>query len=196
MAKQDRMDMWAALQWVVRDQKADKAFAANDDLRSMVPGGSVTAAVMDMGAMKARIDGGGRIQGAELDADAERIWLAVLWLHREWQQGGLRDEIGCGLSVHMQRGMVRLARKDHVNPIWSAVDAARSGDMPVWYRLDDGLSRREVEDSRLFYVLVWDVLACLYSKLAASDGLGIVLEMPSIPRLPWLDRKKVFDKSA
>ncbi|PKR57493.1 hypothetical protein [Thalassospira lohafexi] len=196
MAKQDVMDIWAALQWVVRDQKADKAFAANDDAVMLVPGGSVTGAVMRMGELNARIDGGGAITGAELDPDAERIWLAVLMMVRQWRHGGLRDQIGNDITPQMQRAMLRLARHDHINPVYAAIDAARSGDMPEWYRLDGGRTRREVEESRLYYVLVWDVLAVLYSTIAASGGMGITVEMPSIPRLPWRSRKKVFDKAS
>ncbi|WP_417624947.1 hypothetical protein [Paremcibacter congregatus] len=196
MPKQDVMDMWAALQWVVRDQMADRAFASNDDARSMTPGGSVTAAVMRMGELNARVDGGGAIHGSELDPDAERIWMGVLMLLDRWRRGMLRDEIGVGLTAHMQRAMARLASRGDVNPIYAAVDAARSGDMPEWYRLNAGYPRRVVEESRLYYVLVWDVLTCLYKRLSTSHSMGIVIEMPSIPRLPWQGGKKVLDDCA
>ncbi|MHC8493422.1 hypothetical protein ACTU44_12015 [Thalassospira sp. SM2505] len=196
MPKQDVMDIWSALQWAVRDQKADRAFAANDDLRVMVPGGSVTGAVMRMGELNARIDGGGCIAGSDLDPDAERIWMGVLMMLDQWKRGGLRDQIGGGLSAHMQRAMARLANEPGSNPVFAAVDAARSGDMPEWLSGNSGMPRRMVEESRLGYVLVWDVLMHLYTSLQLCDGMGIVIEMPSIPRLPWQSRKKMFDKAS
>lgn len=196
MAKRDVMDIWSALQWAVRDQKADKAFAANDDHRMMVKGGSVTGAVMRMGELNARIDGGGAVPGVDLDPDAERIWMAVLFVREQWRQGGLRGMIGVDLTPQMARAMHRMARNDHINPVHAAIDAARIGEMPHWYRAGDGVSRREVEESRLYYVLVWDVLAVLYTTLSACDSMGIVIEMPSIARLPWRSRKKVLDACA
>lgn len=196
MVKRDVMDVWSALQWAVRDQRADRAFAANDDWRMLAPGGSVTAAMMRIGELDTRVDGGGRIQGAELDPDAERIWLAVLMLRDEWREGELQPELGTQLSAHMQRSMLRLSKDWQINPVVSAVAHARSGDMPGWYRARDGWPRRDIEDSRLNYVLVWDVLHALYMRLAASTSMGIVIEMPSIPRLPWHSRKKEVDDCA
>lgn len=196
MGKSDVMDVWTALQWAVRDQKADQAFAANDDLRTLQPGGSVTGAMMRIGELNTRIDGGGRIRGAELHPDAERIWMGVLMLLDEWHNGELQHEIGSGLSVHMQRGMLRMSRSGQINPVYLAVSHARLGDMPGWYRASDGWPRRDVEDSRLNYVLVWDVLRVLYMRLAASTSMGILIEMPSIPRLPWQSRKKDIDDCA
>ncbi|MBC05711.1 hypothetical protein [Thalassospira sp.] len=194
MAKQDVMDIWSALQWAVRDQKADRAFAANDDFRHLSRGGSVTAAVMQMGELNARIDGGGSISGADLDPDAERIWMGMLLLWSQWRAGGLRDQIGVGLPVHMQRAMVRMSSDPGSNPVAATLEAARTGDMPEWLTIESGQSRRVVEESKLFYVMVWDVLAALYNCLVVSDSMGIDIKMPSIPRLPWQSRKKVFDK--
>ncbi len=194
MVKQDVMDIWSALQWAVRDQKADRAFAANDDFRHLHRGGSVTASVMEMGELNARIDGGGPTSGLELDPDAERIWLGMMMIWSQWNRGGLRDQIGIDLPVHMQRAMVRMASDPHSNPMVATLTAARSGDMPEWLAGDSGEPRRVIEESKLFYVMVWDVLAALYTALQACDGMGIALEMPSIPRLPWQTRKKVFDK--
>ncbi len=196
MAKRDVMDVWSALQWVVRDQKADRAFASNDDVRAMTPGGSVTGAVMRIGELNARVDGGGAVHGSELDPDAERIWMGVLMLLKQWKRGALAPRIGQDLSAHMQRAMLRLARDGNINPVFMAVDAARLGEMPHWHRLGDGYPRRVVEESRLEYVLVWDVLACLYTALSASGSMGIVIEMPSVMRLPWSGAKKMLDDCA
>ncbi|RCK32497.1 hypothetical protein TH9_12255 [Thalassospira xiamenensis] len=196
MGKCDVMDAWSALQWAVRDQKADWAFAANDDWRMLAPGGSVTAAMMRIGELNTRVDGGGRVQGSELDPDAERIWMAVLMLMAEWDAGELHHDIGAGLSIHMQRSMMRLSRMARINPVRDAVSYARVGNMPGWYRSRDGWPRRDVEESRLHYVLVWDVLHLLYTRLAASTSMGIVIEMPTIPRLPWQGRKKDIDDCA
>ncbi|MBL4839380.1 MULTISPECIES: hypothetical protein [Thalassospira] len=194
MAKRDVMDVWSALQWVVRDQKADKAFAANDETRMLSPGGSVTGAMARIGELRARIDGGGIIRGADLDADAELIWMNVLMLDHEWRNGALAGMIGNDLPGRMA-GYMAACR---VEPVRDMVNAARSGDMPFWYpggvRVHSAATRREVEESRLEYIMIWDMLSLLATRLGQSTRLGIVIELPAIARLPWNSRKKMFDK--
>lgn len=193
MAKQDVMDIWLALQWVVRDQKADRAFAANDETRMLSPGGSVTGAMMQIGELQARIDGGGILRGADLDPDAERIWMTVLMIDAQWRAGRLGDAIGSDIPVRMQRYI----GSNRIDPVRDTVLAARAGDMPDW-RLaafyGATRTRRDVEESRLEYIMVWDVLAMLATRLQGSTMMGIEIKMPSIARLPWNSRKKMFDK--
>ncbi len=193
MPKQDVMDIWSALQWVVREQKADRAFAANDDVRMLTPGGSVTGALMQIGELRARVDGGGILRGADLDPDAERIWMAVLMLDAEWRAGRLGDAIGSDIPVRMQRYI----GSNRIDPVRDTVMAARAGDMPDWRQAafyGATRTRRHVEESRLEYIMVWDVLSVLATRLQTSTMMGIVIELPGIPRLPWNSRKKMFDK--
>uniref|UniRef100_UPI003AA865F0 hypothetical protein n=1 Tax=Thalassospira povalilytica TaxID=732237 RepID=UPI003AA865F0 len=154
----------------------------------------VTGALMQIGELRARVDGGGIIRGAELDADAERIWMAVLMLGAEWWDGALIAHLGNDLPVRMT-GYLSHCR---VDPVYDMVAAARSGDMPFWYRggvsAHAGATRRQIEESRLDYVMVWDMLAVLATRLQASTMMGIAIELPGIPRLPWNSRKKMFDK--
>jgi len=190
MAKQDVMDIWSALQWVVRDQKADQAFGNPLMMGDARPLGSITGRMVDA------LEYGVEISGShgsmpDLDPDAELIWLGVEMLFDQWRKGDLAGEIGANIPVQMQRCL----KKWQLHPVVEMVNCARRGDMPDWvpggWLNDSGLTRREVEECRLNYLMVWDMLAVLCKRLQGSDRLGIVLEMPSIPRSPWNLRKKM-----
>ncbi|MFH1806841.1 MAG: hypothetical protein ABID63_18325 [Pseudomonadota bacterium] len=182
------MDIWTALQWVMQDQKADRAFAANDDFAQLDPGGSVTASVMDASAMGARIDGGGRMRAADLDPDAELIWTMVDLMARQNRAGAITALILPTVPVQMRRYALRC------QPVAAMVACARRGEMPDWIqggvRNAAGLTRREVEESRLEYLMVWEAMTILCTRLRASPTMGIAIEMPGIARAPWNARKK------
>jgi len=190
MVKQDVMDIWSALQWAVRDQKADQVFNASHFCKAGAFKGSITGKGIEMAQLGVMVDVS-RGSGADLDPDAERIWQGVELLFAQWRKGELAAEVGANVPVQMQRCLARLPG----HPVVEMVMAARSGDMPDWmpggWTNDASLTRRQVEESRLVYLLVWDLLAALCTRLQASDSMGITIEMPSIPRSPWNARKKV-----
>lgn len=190
MAKQDVMDIWKALQWAVRDQKADQVFNASHFSKTGAFKGSITGKGIDMAKLGVTVDVS-RGSGADLDPDAELIWQGVELLFDQWRKGELAAEVGANVPVQMQRCLAKL----QLHPVVEMIMAARSGDMPDWmpggWTNDASLTRRQVEESRLVYLLVWDLLAALCKRLQASDSMGIVIEMPSIPRSPWNARKKV-----
>lgn len=190
MAKQDVMDIWSALQWAVRDQKADQAFGnpqMMEDARSM---GSIAGRMIDTLEYGVAITGS-RGSMPDLDPDAERIWLGVEMLFDQWRKGKLASEVGANIPVQMRRCL----KKWQLHPVVEMINSARRGDMPDWmpggWQGDSSLTRREVEECRLNYLMVWDMLAALCTRLQASDSMGIVIEMPSIPRSPWNLRKKM-----
>jgi hypothetical protein len=190
MAKQDVMDIWSALQWVVRDQKADSAFGKDRLMGDGRALGSITGRMIDVMECGVSINGS---HGSmpDLDPDAEVVWLGVEMMFKEWSMGHLANEIGVDMPVRMHRYLAKL----RLHPVVEMIKAARAGEMPDWmpggWQNDSGLSRREVEESRLSYLLVYDALVVLSTRLQGSYRLGIVIEMPVFPRLPWNSRKKV-----
>jgi hypothetical protein len=194
MGKRGVMDVWAALQWVVQDQKADMAYNDGNLLGYGEQPGSITRRVMNM-AQYGAVIGGSDGSMPDLDPDAEIIWIGVECLFEAWRTGALVGEVGLNVPVQMQRCLKKWRR----NPVAEMVLSARSGVMPDWmpggWQNDSGLTRREVEECRLNYIMVWDMLAALCMRLQGSHRLGIVVEMPGIPRLPWHGRKKVQQAS-
>ncbi len=190
MAKRDVMDVWSALQWVVRDQKADRANNWEMFSTSGRIGTSVTGLGLEMAELGVGVDRS-RSSAPDLDPDAELIWRGVELIFDMWRRGILINEVGQNVPVQMQRYM----KKMQVHPVVEMIKAARDGEMPDWmpggWASNSDWTRREVEESRLNYLLVWDILAALCRRLQGSDSLGIVIEMPSIPRSPWNARKKV-----
>ncbi len=190
MAKQDVMDIWSALQWAVRDQKADVANNWDAFSRAGRYTGSITGRGIEMAQLGAAVDTS-RSSAPDLDPDAELIWQGVELLFAQWRKGELAAEVGYNVPVQMQRCLAKL----QLHPVVEMIMAARSGDMPDWmpggWTNDASLTRRQVEESRLVYLLVWDLLAALCKRLQASDSMGITIEMPRIPRSPWNARKKV-----
>ncbi|PKR54414.1 hypothetical protein COO20_09805 [Thalassospira marina] len=185
------MDVWAALVWALRDQRVDLVWAVNDDDRADTAGPrhSVTGVVLDMAALGGRIDGGGPRGGHDVDLDAEIIWLATLAMLREERTHMAIDGLFDDVPMRMQRYL----RK--ATPVMDMIASARLGELPDW--MPDGwrtgVSRRQLEESRLKYLGVWDALAVLAKRLQGSTRLGKVVEMPSFPRLPWHGRKKAVD---
>lgn len=190
MAKQDVMDIWSALQWAVRDQKADQAFGLSHFSKSGQMMGSITGKGIEMAQLGVAVDVS-RGVGADLDPDAERIWQGVELLFDQWRKGQLAHEVAANVPVQMQRCL----KKWDLHPVVEMINSARSGDMPDWipggWQNDSSVTRREVEECRLNYLMVWDMLAALCTRLQASDSMGIAIEMPSIPRSPWNLRKKL-----
>lgn len=190
MAKQDVMDIWSALQWAVRDQKADLAHNWDVFSKGGRHHGSMTGKGIEMAQLGVAVDTS-RSSAPDLDRDAELIWSGVEMLFEQWRKGELAGEVGANVPVQMQRCLAKLS----LHPVVEMIMAARSGDMPDWipggWTNDKSLTRRQVEESRLNYLLVWDMLAALCKRLQASDSMGIAIEMPSIPRSPWNARKKV-----
>ncbi|OSQ39008.1 hypothetical protein [Thalassospira mesophila] len=192
MGKRGAMDVWAALCWAIHDQRVDLAIAANDDWIDDVglsPRHSVTGVMMDQAMLGGRVDGGGPRGGPDVDLDAEIIWLVALGMLRDERAGIVIDGLFEGVPVKMQR-YLRKAR-----PVSDMIVAGRMADLPDWMPggWQGGMSRREVEESRLKYIGVWDALAVLSMRLKTSTRLGKVIEKPSFPRLPWHGRKKAVD---
>ncbi len=186
-----KMDVWAALVWALRDQRVDLVWSANDDgwVEALGPRHSVTGVVLDMAAPGGRIDGGGARGGHDVDFDAEIIWLAALAMLREERTHMVIDGMFEDVPMRMQRYL----RK--ATPVMDMITAARLGELPDWMPdgWRDGVSRRQLEESRLKYLGVYDALAVLAKRLQGSTRLGKVVELPAFPRLPWHGRKKAVD---
>ena len=187
-----RMDVWVALRWAINDQRVDLAIAANDDWHGdagLSPRHSVTGVMMDQALLGGRVDGGGPRNGPDVDLDAEIIWLVALGMLRDERARIAIDGLFDGVPVKMQR------YRRNARPVSDMIVAARLDELPDWMPggWQRGATRRDVEESRLKYIGVWDALAVLSTRLKTSTRLGNVIEMPAFPRLPWHGRKRAVD---